>query len=67
MKILSWANFVLGLWLVIAPFALRYSTVPAAATWNSVIVGIVVAVLSIIRALEHTILPTLHQQQHGAH
>jgi hypothetical protein len=32
-----------------------------------VIVGIVVAVLSIIRALEHTITPTLHQQQHGAH
>jgi hypothetical protein len=66
MKILSWANFVLGLWLIIAPFALGYSSVPAA-TWNSVIVGIVVAVLSIIRALEHTILPTLHQQQHGAH
>lgn len=66
MKILSWANFVLGLWLIIAPFALGYSSVPAA-TWNSVIVGIVVAVLSIIRALEHTIMPTLHQQQHGAH
>jgi len=67
MKILSWVNFALGLWLIIAPFTLRYSTVPAAVAWNSVIVGIMVAVLSIIRALEHTILSTLHQQQHGAH
>jgi hypothetical protein len=66
MKILSWANFVLGLWLIIAPFALRYNMIPTA-TWNNVIVGIVVAVLSIIRALEHTSIPTLREQQRGAH
>jgi hypothetical protein len=66
MKSLSWINFVLGLWLIIAPFALRYSTV-STAMWNNVIVGIVVAVLAIIRALEHTNLPSLHQQHHGAH
>lgn len=66
MKSLSWANFVLGLWLIIAPFALGYRTVPTA-TWNNVIVGIVVAVLSIIRALEHTSMPTLHQRHHSAH
>jgi len=66
MKTLSWINFVLGLWLIIAPFALRYNMV-ATATWNNVIVGVVVAVLSIIRALEHTSVPGLHQQQHGAH
>jgi SPW repeat-containing protein len=66
MKTLSWINFVLGLWLIIAPFALRYNMV-ATATWNNVIVGVVVAVLSIIRALEHTSVPGLQQQQHGAH
>ncbi len=50
---LSWINFILGLWLIIAPFVLHFSN-NQAATWNSVIVGIVVAVLSIIRALSHT-------------
>lgn len=65
MKTLSWINFVLGLWLIIAPFALRYNMVPTA-TWNNVIVGIAVAVLSIIRALEHTDVPTLREQHHGA-
>ncbi|MGE5219972.1 MAG: SPW repeat protein [Chloroflexota bacterium] len=65
MKRLSWINFVLGLWLVVAPFALRYNMVPTA-TWNNVIVGIAVAALSIIRALEHSDMPTLHEQHHGA-
>ena len=60
---LSWINFILGLWLIIAPFVLHFSNNPVA-TWNSVIVGVVVAVLSIVRALSHTSVDNL-RQQHG--
>ncbi len=42
---LSWANIVLGLWLIVAPFALGYpGTTPL---WNDIILGIVVAGLAI--------------------
>lgn len=40
------ANLVLGLWLIISPFILGYST---GAITNSVILGIIVAILAIIR------------------
>ena len=43
-KTLNWINAVLGLWLVIAPFLLRY-TATASALWNDIIIGIVVIVL----------------------
>ena len=64
MKGLSWVNFVLGLWLIIAPFVLHYREV-SLVTWNSVIVGIVIAILAIARALESS--NVQHLQQHGAH
>jgi ABC-type uncharacterized transport system permease subunit len=40
------ANLILGLWLVISPWALSYmmETVP---TWNAIIVGVVIAVAAI--------------------
>ncbi len=41
----GWFNLILGLWLIVSPWLLGFSTV-AAAMWNSVIVGIVVAALS---------------------
>lgn len=50
MKGLSWANFILGVWLVIAPFALVYRGI-SAALWDNVIVGIIIAVLAAWRAL----------------
>ncbi|HEY7166070.1 MAG TPA: SPW repeat protein [Candidatus Binatia bacterium] len=62
MKSLSWINFILGLWLIVAPFALNFRT-DTTAMWNSVVIGIVVAVLSIIRALGHTDLQALRQHQ----
>jgi hypothetical protein len=65
MKALSWINFILGLWLIIAPFALQFRDNPMA-LWNSVILGIVIAVLSIIRALETSSISPLRQQHHGA-
>lgn len=49
---LSWVNFVLGGWLVIAPFVLAYNrgTDAPEATWNDVAVGALVIVLAGISA-----------------
>jgi hypothetical protein len=41
----EWANLVLGLWSIIAPWALGFAAVTAA-VWAHVIAGIVVAVLA---------------------
>ena len=41
----SWCNFVLGIWLIISPFALAFSSVTVA-VWHNVIVGIVVGLLA---------------------
>lgn len=47
---LSWTNVVLGLWLIGAPFILGYAGT-AAAMWNEVIIGLVVASLGTWSAL----------------
>ncbi len=49
-KYLNWINAVLGLWLIIAPFVLSYSSA-AAAMWNDIIIGLVVLVLGTWAAL----------------
>lgn len=41
----SWTNLVLGIWLIIAPFALGYSATTAAMV-NDIVVGIIVAALA---------------------
>ena len=42
---LDWVNAVAGLWLIISPFVLGFSTTPVA-MWNNVITGIVAIVLA---------------------
>ena len=42
----SWANLVLGIWLIIAPFAIGYSAI-SAALWNVIILGIAVVVFAL--------------------
>jgi hypothetical protein len=42
---LEWVNAVLGVWLILSPFALSYWAV-VAAMWNAIIVGVVVIVLA---------------------
>lgn len=42
----EWANLVLGVWSIVAPWALGFSAV-AAATWAHVIAGVVIAVLAV--------------------
>ena len=49
----SWSNVVLGIWLIISPFVLGFSTV-VTAMWHNVIVGIVVALLAWAGAFQPT-------------
>jgi len=52
-KSLEWINVVLGVWLIIAPFIVSYTSV-AAALWNDIGVGILVVVLAGWAALTRT-------------
>ena len=62
----SWVVALLGVWTIIAPFALHYAS-NASAMWNGVIVGIVVAILATYRALDRSGMQPLQHQQQGAH
>ena len=42
----EWTNILLGIWLVVSPWVLGFAEVTAA-MWNAVIVGIIVAALSL--------------------
>ncbi len=65
-KSLNWINAVLGLWLIIAPFVLTYSSV-ASAMWNDIIVGVIVAILAAWAALSMGSSQTMgHGQGHPA-
>ena len=44
-----WIDFVLGLWVIVAAWVMRPEK--ASVKWNGTIVGIIIAVLSIIAAL----------------
>jgi hypothetical protein len=44
----SWINVLLGIWVIISPFVVQFAQLPAA-MWNNVIVGIVIALLALIR------------------
>lgn len=41
----SWVNTILGIWLILSPFLLGFSDV-ASATWNNIIIGILLAVVA---------------------
>lgn len=40
----SWGNALVGIWMIIAPFILNYSSLSA--YWNEIILGIIIAVLA---------------------
>lgn len=48
-RAVSGVNVLLGLWLVLSPWLLRYSD-EATATWNQVVVGSLVVLLAAVRA-----------------
>jgi hypothetical protein len=47
---ISWINFIVGLWLIISPWAANFRIGPGFA-WNQVIFGILVAVISALSAM----------------
>ncbi len=47
---LSWVNLILGLWLIVAPFVLGFSFLTIA-LWDSVVIGIAVAILAFWSAM----------------
>ena len=44
----SWSNVILGIWLIISPFALVFGM--PVAMWNNVIVGIIVTIVALANA-----------------
>jgi hypothetical protein len=44
----SWLNIVLGIWVIISPFALAFGMFPRA-MWNNVATGAAIVILAIIR------------------
>ncbi len=56
-KVLSWITVVLGVWLIIAPFVITFPN--TIAMWNSIVVGVIVLVLSWIRAANPVSAPGL--------
>lgn len=56
--VLSWLNLLLGLWLMVSPFILA-SALRAAPTWNALVLGGIIAALSLWSALTKPVLPVL--------
>ncbi len=57
----EWLNLIVGLWVIVSPWALSFSA-NATAMWTNVIVGIVVAVLAAIEIwLRHGTTPRVTQ------
>jgi hypothetical protein len=48
LKHMIWLGVLLGIWLVMSPFVLNYTRFPAA-MWNSIAVGVVVALTALAR------------------
>jgi hypothetical protein len=44
----SWLNILLGIWVIVSPFALAFGVFPRA-IWNNVATGAAIAILGIIR------------------
>lgn len=45
----SWLNFILGLWMIISPFAIGYA-VSSVALWNGVVLGALIAIAGVVAA-----------------
>ena len=54
MKLLSWAGFALGIWILLTPWAAPFAYRSAQGTgaiWISVVCGVAIAILCLIRAV----------------
>jgi hypothetical protein len=50
LRVASWINILIGIWLILAPFAFGFANLQAA-TWNSIGVGAGMLIVAIIRAV----------------
>lgn len=57
----SWINFIIGLWIIVAPWTMATS---AAARWNEVITGIIVAVFAYSSSAVTVHRPHMHHHAH---
>ncbi len=51
-SVASWLVMLFGVWMVISPFALGFRSLPRALS-DSIVVGIIVLVLAIVKAMAH--------------
>ena len=56
-KTLAWIEVLSGIWLIIAPWVLGFSAA-AGATWDSVIMGLIVSIVGLIWAFSKKEGPT---------
>lgn len=57
---LNWVDAILGVWLIVSPFILRFMVAPVAG-WNAIVVGVIVLVLSVWAAFSaHSPMMTSH-------
>lgn len=47
----EWLNFAIGIWLIAAPFTLGFTASGAFVTWNSIIIGLIIAADALLAAL----------------
>lgn len=47
MKTVAWLNFLAGIWLILSPFILGFST-EGSALWNNIIIGILVVIFGLV-------------------
>ena len=59
----EWINLVIGLWLIVAPFALVGFMGPL--MWNSVIVGLLVSGVAVLAMATRPVDPTHHIPHHA--
>lgn len=59
----SWVNALVGIWLVIAPFAINYQS--TIILWNEITLGLLIALSGLWNASLHTTVPIGHQQHRG--
>ena len=46
-KTIAWIEVFAGVWLIIAPFVLKYSSTTGA-MWNDIIIGLIVGILGLV-------------------
>ena len=50
----SWINILLGIWMIISPFALGFANVPRS-MWNNVVLGVAILLVAAVRSGDMTI------------